>query len=88
MPTNGETIPVAEAARLLGISVRTVKRMCDAGRLRSFRTTGGHLRVLRSDVEAFRQGSASPAPVPASSAFAVLWLRRAVLSAFYPAYMV
>jgi excisionase family DNA binding protein len=64
---NSESIPVSEAARLLGVSQRTVKRMCSAGQLASFKTAGGHVRVPRPDVERFRQGHVSAAPAPASS---------------------
>lgn len=63
---SAESVPVAEAARLLGVSVRTVKRMCEAGELASFRTAGaggGHLRLPVEAIKAFRQqGHASPAP--------------------------
>jgi excisionase family DNA binding protein len=62
-----ESVPIAEAARLLGMSVRTAKREMETGRLRSFRTSGGHWRVLKSDVEAFRQGITTPASAPAPS---------------------
>lgn len=45
-----KAFPVAEAARYLGVSVRTLKRMYDA-----FRTAGGPAKL---DVERFRQGLA------------------------------
>lgn len=72
---SADSLPVAEVARLLGVSVRTVKRLCSQGNLRSFRTAGerGHLRVSRLDVEAFRQGSGSVPPVAPSN---VLQARR------------
>ncbi|MBI3668750.1 MAG: helix-turn-helix domain-containing protein [Acidobacteria bacterium] len=62
-----ESVPVAEAARLLGVSERTVKRMCSAGDLPSFRTAGGHVRVPRVDLMRFREGHGSTASAPASS---------------------
>jgi len=69
---SADSVPVAEVARLLGVSVRTVKRLCSQGNLRSFRTAGerGHLRVSRADVEAFRQGSGSVPPVASSNVLA------------------
>jgi len=72
---SADSVPVAEVARLLGVSVRTVKRLCSQGNLRSFRTAGerGHLRVSRADVEAFRQGSGGVPPVAPSN---VLQARR------------
>jgi excisionase family DNA binding protein len=63
----GQSVPVSEAARLTGFSVRTVKRMCAAGQLGSFRTPGGHVRVRREDLERFLR-QASPAPILTSSA--------------------
>lgn len=48
-------IPLSEAARLLGVSAKTVGRWIDAGCLPGFRTEGGptgagHRRVRRDDV--------------------------------------
>lgn len=42
-------LPIA-AGKLLGVSARTVIRMCDRGRLRSVRSPGGRLRVIAVDV--------------------------------------
>jgi len=55
----GIAVPVAEAARLLGIDARTVRRMCAEGRLQSFVTPGGHRRVALADIEAIQNGDAS-----------------------------
>ena len=38
------------------MSVRTVQRLCSEGQLSCFRTPGGQIRVLRSDIDAYRQG--------------------------------
>ncbi len=62
----GGSVPVSEAARLTGLSVRTVKRMCAAGQLSFFRSPGGHVRVVKADLERFLR-RASPALPPASS---------------------
>jgi excisionase family DNA binding protein len=51
-------VPVAEAARLLGVDARTVRRMCAEGRLQSFVTPGGHRRVALGDIEAIQNGDA------------------------------
>jgi len=65
-----ESLSGAEAGKVLGLSVRSVRRLCAEGKLRSFRsdrTAGGHLRVVRGDIEAFRQGSGSlPPPAPSN----------------------
>jgi len=41
-------VNVTEAARVAGVSPDTIRRWCDAGRLPSLRTSGGHRRI---DVE-------------------------------------
>jgi excisionase family DNA binding protein len=57
-------LPVAEAARLTGYSVRTIKRMVAEGQIRSSRTLGNHMRVLRADLDGLlRQSSNSPVSV-------------------------
>lgn len=43
-------IAIGEAARRLSLSVDTVRRMCDEGQLRSWRSPGGHRRVSAEDV--------------------------------------
>ena len=44
-------VPIGEAARMLGVSVETIRRWDAAGRLRSTRTLGGQRRFARADVE-------------------------------------
>ncbi|MCX7178861.1 MAG: response regulator [Proteobacteria bacterium] len=39
-----------DAAKLLGVSVRTVQQWVDKGDLASWKTTGGHRRVMRNSV--------------------------------------
>jgi excisionase family DNA binding protein len=53
-------VPVAEAARLLAVDVRTIRRMCAQGNLRSFITPGGHRRVVLAEIEAIRDGNGDP----------------------------
>lgn len=47
-----DVLTTTEAAKLLGISVRTAQLLIEGGRLPSWKTPGGHRRVHRSDVEA------------------------------------
>lgn len=66
---------VSEAAIALGVSIPTLKRMAAEGRVESFRTPGGHLRILAEsveDVKAHRQTQ----PRPAREASSVLQNRR------------
>lgn len=41
-----------EAAALLGVSVSTIQKMVEAGKLRAWRTQGGHRRLAEADVKA------------------------------------
>jgi excisionase family DNA binding protein len=43
----------AALARLLNIDASTVKRWADSGRLRCYRTIGGHRRFSRDQVQEF-----------------------------------
>lgn len=55
-------ITVSEAAKLLGVSAATVRRMIERGVLRADRTEGGHRRILRSEVERLRGGGGGEQP--------------------------
>jgi excisionase family DNA binding protein len=46
-----EVIGTREAARTLGVSVRTVQLWVEKGKLRAWKTAGGHRRILRASVE-------------------------------------
>lgn len=43
----------SDVAALFDVSLETVSRWADAGKLAHFRTPGGHYRFRREDVEAF-----------------------------------
>jgi excisionase family DNA binding protein len=45
-----------QAASLLGVSLSSVAKWVDAGRIRAHRTPGGHRRIARSEVERFAEG--------------------------------
>lgn len=53
-------LTLGAASALLGVSESTVRRWADAGEVRSYRTTGGHRRVLEEDLRHLLAGSASP----------------------------
>lgn len=63
---SADVLTTSQAAKLLGISVRTAQLWIESGSLRSWKTPGGHRRVYRSDVMALINRS-HPAP-PASAA--------------------
>lgn len=46
-----ETCSTRDAAKMLGISVRTAQMWVEEGRLRAWKTPGGHRRILRESVE-------------------------------------
>jgi excisionase family DNA binding protein len=50
-----ESYSVSEAARILGVSVPTLKRMAADGQVEGFRTPGGHLRIVAESIEALRE---------------------------------
>lgn len=69
-----ELVRPREVATLLGVTVRTVGRLADAGHLPALRTTGGHRRFRTVDVEKVLRGElasddlstelTAPAPPP------------------------
>lgn len=55
------TFSTVEVARRLGVSVQTVQRWVDDGKLRAWKTLGGHRRIDASDANAlFRAFSSAP----------------------------
>lgn len=53
--TDGDILTTFQAARLCGVSHKSIERWIDAGFLRGFRTPGGHRRVHRADLLEFIQ---------------------------------
>lgn len=47
-----ELLTTREASKVAHVSVATIRRAVDAGKLIPLRTPGGHFRFRRSDVEA------------------------------------
>lgn len=53
--TESDSYTAREAAAILGVSIPTLKQMVAQGSVESFRTPGGHLRILAESVEAARE---------------------------------
>jgi excisionase family DNA binding protein len=51
MESNEVTISIGDAAKELGVSVKTVRRWADAGKLRYERTPTGHRRFFLADIK-------------------------------------
>lgn len=62
-PTAQTLLTPAQAARALGLSESTVRRLCDDGVIDSVRTEGGHRRIRPSDVAAYSRNVAVPESV-------------------------
>lgn len=58
-----DTCSTTEAARRLGMAVRSVQLMVDRGELQAWKTPGGHRRILSSSLDAWLASRAG-APVP------------------------
>ncbi|HEX9877161.1 MAG TPA: excisionase family DNA-binding protein [Gammaproteobacteria bacterium] len=50
-----EFISTQQAARLLGVSVRTIQLWVENGVLHAWKTAGGHRRIARASVDALRE---------------------------------
>lgn len=51
-----QRVGVSTAARIAGVHIDTIRRASDAGRLRTWRTPGGHRRFDPHDVRALSEG--------------------------------
>ncbi len=45
-----DLLPIGDAARLLGVSIETLRRWDRGGRISSVRTLGGHRRFRHGDI--------------------------------------
>lgn len=59
-PATRRWLPLGAAAALLGVSESTVRRWVDSGEVRSFRTRGGHRRVLEDDLRSIVDAPGAP----------------------------
>ncbi len=63
-----DVLTTSQAARLLGISVRTAQLLVEGGSLTSWKTPGGHRRVYRTDVMALMKHPPQVAAAPSAAA--------------------
>jgi excisionase family DNA binding protein len=56
-PRQQSWLTLGAASKLLGVSESTVRRWADAGEVRSFRTRGGHRRILEEDLRQMVAGT-------------------------------
>jgi diguanylate cyclase (GGDEF)-like protein/excisionase family DNA binding protein len=80
--TERRWLRLGPAAELLGVSVNTLRRWSDAGRIACYRSAGGHRRFRRSDIEALlrenggrREAAATAGDEVEASAVAALQAR-------------
>ncbi len=66
-PATEDHCTTIEAARMLGLAVRSVQLMVDRGELQAWKTPGGHRRIARQSVERWRNGERTAAPPGAPS---------------------
>ena len=61
-PSGARWLTLGAASELLGVSESTIRRWADAGEIRSYRTSGGHRRILEEDVrQIIDRGGQAPA---------------------------
>lgn len=63
-----DDVTTREAAEMLGVSLRTAQLWVERGRLRAWKTAGGHRRIDRASVEALRAGVSESGDVKHDSA--------------------
>ncbi len=61
LPQKAETLSTLEAAKRLGLAVRSVQLMVDRGELLAWKTPGGHRRIARASIEQWETGHRGPA---------------------------
>jgi len=60
LPLHQRWLTLGEASRLLGVDASTLRAWADAGRIKAFRTPGGHRRFVRADLRALVEGGRRP----------------------------
>nr|WP_315207368.1 helix-turn-helix domain-containing protein [uncultured Albidiferax sp.] len=66
-PATEDHCTTIEAARILGLAVRSVQLMVDRGELQAWKTPGGHRRISRQSVERWRSGDRESSAPPTAT---------------------
>ncbi|RBP51426.1 response regulator [Arenicella xantha] len=74
-----------EAAKILGVSVRTVQLWVESGSLEAWKTAGGHRRILASSVEEYISRHQTKAPSESSNLRILIVEDNPTVSKFYEA---
>lgn len=61
---DGDWVSLGRACKILGVNESTLRRWADAGRVRSFRTPGGHRRFAEDDLHRLQQPAAQSGERP------------------------
>ncbi|MSQ12337.1 MAG: helix-turn-helix domain-containing protein [Dehalococcoidia bacterium] len=81
----GRWLPLGQACELLAVNQSTLRQWANSGRVRIFRTAGGHRRFLRDDLTALMQQHDAPqAAVPSLEENALRRIRRKLHSEHAP----
>jgi len=56
---DSEVVSTSEAARQLGVSVRTIQLWVESGRLAAWKTAGNHRRVYQYSIDEYKEGRAA-----------------------------
>lgn len=69
-------LPLGRASQLLGVTQTSLRQWTDQGLVRTFRTPGGHRRLLRDDLIALTKAKGEQAGARDWSAEALVYIRR------------
>ena len=79
--TDRDILTTTEAAKLLGVSVRTAQLLIEGGTVRSWKTPGGHRRVYRAAIEALIEEPAIDPNLPSANVIVVASTERVAVYA-------
>ena len=60
VPPKADLVSTREAAKILGVTVQTIKNYIYRGKMKSYKTPGGHHRIHREDIKDFGPSDDKP----------------------------